>query len=154
MYRGDVEPQDVNAAMATISSKRTVRLVDWSSTGYDQVGALPALSLHALQLRAVPLSGEGLPRATVSGVDHHVRLRARVHDAPRWCGAEGCQRSFGRHQHEVCGLVADGLSFRFSWSCRFSRFHKRGWGSRVREGWCATLAVKFGLVAVRHHPEL
>ncbi|BAU02028.1 hypothetical protein VIGAN_11143300 [Vigna angularis var. angularis] len=29
MYRGDVVPKDVNAAVATIKTKRTVQFVDW-----------------------------------------------------------------------------------------------------------------------------
>ncbi|KAF8307973.1 hypothetical protein TcBrA4_0002670 [Trypanosoma cruzi] len=30
MYRGDVVPKDVNAAVATIKTKRTIQFVDWS----------------------------------------------------------------------------------------------------------------------------
>ena len=33
MYRGDVTPKDVNAAVATIKGKRTVQFVDWAPTG-------------------------------------------------------------------------------------------------------------------------
>ncbi len=29
MYRGDVVPKDVNAAVCTLKSKKTVRFVDW-----------------------------------------------------------------------------------------------------------------------------
>merc|ERR1719274_292800 len=32
MYRGDVVPKDVNAAVATIKTKRTIQFVDWSPT--------------------------------------------------------------------------------------------------------------------------
>ena len=34
MYRGDVVPKDVNTAVATIKSKRTVNFVDWCPTGF------------------------------------------------------------------------------------------------------------------------
>ncbi|CUF15755.1 alpha tubulin, putative, partial [Bodo saltans] len=34
MYRGDVVPKDVNAAVATIKTKRTIQFVDWSPTGF------------------------------------------------------------------------------------------------------------------------
>ncbi|XP_048420250.1 tubulin alpha-2 chain-like [Pyrus x bretschneideri] len=34
MYRGDVVPKDVNAAMATIKTKRTIQFVDWCPTGF------------------------------------------------------------------------------------------------------------------------
>lgn len=34
MYRGDVVPKDMNAAVATIKSKRTINFVDWCPTGF------------------------------------------------------------------------------------------------------------------------
>ena len=34
MYRGDVVPKDVNAAIATIKTKRTIQFTDWSPTGF------------------------------------------------------------------------------------------------------------------------
>ncbi|KAJ0079061.1 hypothetical protein Patl1_22915 [Pistacia atlantica] len=34
MYRGDVVPKDVNGAVATIKTKRTVQFVDWCPTGF------------------------------------------------------------------------------------------------------------------------
>jgi len=34
LYRGDVVPRDVNAAIATIKSKRSIQFVDWCPTGF------------------------------------------------------------------------------------------------------------------------
>ena len=34
LYRGDVIPKDVNAAIATIKTKRTIQFVDWCPTGF------------------------------------------------------------------------------------------------------------------------
>merc|ERR1739841_444123 len=34
MYRGDVVPKDVNAAIGTVKTKRTIRFVDWCPTGF------------------------------------------------------------------------------------------------------------------------
>ncbi|XP_041361944.1 tubulin alpha-1 chain-like [Gigantopelta aegis] len=34
LYRGDVVPKDVNAAIANIKTKRTIQFVDWSPTGF------------------------------------------------------------------------------------------------------------------------
>lgn len=34
MYRGDVVPKDVNAAVATIKSKKTINFVNWCPTGF------------------------------------------------------------------------------------------------------------------------
>lgn len=34
MYRGDVVPKDVNQAVSTIKTKRTIQFVDWCPTGF------------------------------------------------------------------------------------------------------------------------
>ena len=34
LYRGDVVPKDVNAAIASMKSKRTIQFVDWCPTGF------------------------------------------------------------------------------------------------------------------------
>ena len=34
LYRGDVVPKDVNAAIANIKTKRTIQFVDWCPTGF------------------------------------------------------------------------------------------------------------------------
>ena len=34
LYRGDVTPKDVNAAIASIKTKRTIQFVDWCPTGF------------------------------------------------------------------------------------------------------------------------
>lgn len=34
LYRGDVVPKDVNAAIASIKTKRTIQFVDWCPTGF------------------------------------------------------------------------------------------------------------------------
>ena len=43
LYRGDVVPKDVNAAIATIKTKRTIQFVDWCPTGF-KVGQLQCSS--------------------------------------------------------------------------------------------------------------
>ena len=44
LYRGDVVPKDVNAAIATIKTKRTIQFVDWCPTGFKvRVTALKIL---------------------------------------------------------------------------------------------------------------
>ncbi len=34
LFRGDVVPKDVNAAIATIKTKRSIQFVDWCPTGF------------------------------------------------------------------------------------------------------------------------
>jgi len=44
LFRGDVVPKDVNAAIATIKTKRTIQFVDWCPTGFKvRVAALKIL---------------------------------------------------------------------------------------------------------------
>ena len=44
LFRGDVVPKDVNAAIATIKTKRTIQFVDWCPTGFKvRVTALKVL---------------------------------------------------------------------------------------------------------------
>lgn len=40
LYRGDIVPKDVNAAIAAIKNRRTVQFVDWCPTGF-KVGINP-----------------------------------------------------------------------------------------------------------------
>lgn len=53
MYRGDVVPKDVNAAVATIKTKRTIQFVDWCPTGMNE--SLLAILLAFMQPAAVCL---------------------------------------------------------------------------------------------------
>ena len=47
LYRGDVVPKDVNAAIASIKQKRTVQFVDWCPTGF-KVRFLLAMTFPSL----------------------------------------------------------------------------------------------------------
>ena len=47
LYRGDVVPKDVNAAIATIKTKRTIQFVDWCPTGFKVGWAVARVQLSA-----------------------------------------------------------------------------------------------------------
>ena len=49
LFRGDVVPKDVNAAIATIKTKRTIQFVDWCPTGF-KVCCLLRLAIFAASL--------------------------------------------------------------------------------------------------------
>ena len=57
LYRGDVVPKDVNNAIATIKSKRSVQFVDWCPTGfkvginYQPPTVVPGADLAKVQSR-------------------------------------------------------------------------------------------------------
>ena len=53
MYRGDVVPKDVNAAVATIKTKRTIQFVDWCPTGFKCGSTLPRHSNNTCPPRAL-----------------------------------------------------------------------------------------------------
>merc|ERR1711862_1052160 len=97
MYRGDVVPKDVNAAVATIKTKRTIQFVDWCPTGfkcginYQSPTVVPGGDL-AKVMRAVCMISNSTAIAEVfSRIDHKFDLmyskRAFVH----WYVGEGME---------------------------------------------------------------
>merc|ERR1719453_1437240 len=80
MYRGDVVPKDVNAAVATIKTKRTIQFVDWCPTGfkcginYQPPTVVPGGDL-AKVMRAVCMISNSTAIAEVfSRIDHKFDL--------------------------------------------------------------------------------
>ena len=61
LYRGDVVPKDVNAAIATIKTKRTIQFVDWCPTGFKVgwAGACAQLSARGRPRGGVLTGAEG-----------------------------------------------------------------------------------------------
>lgn len=53
LYRGDVVPKDVNAAIATIKTKRTIQFVDWCPTGF-KVNVNDAKTPHTKSKALIP----------------------------------------------------------------------------------------------------
>ena len=49
LYRGDVVPKDVNAAIAAIKSQKSIQFVDWCPTGF-KVGINDQVILSCFQL--------------------------------------------------------------------------------------------------------
>merc|ERR1711924_340768 len=80
MYRGDVVPKDVNAAIAPIKTKRTIQFVDWCPTGfkcginYQPPTVVPGGDL-AKVMRAVCMISNSTAIAEVfSRIDHKFDL--------------------------------------------------------------------------------
>merc|ERR1719504_62993 len=95
MYRGDVVPKDVNAAVATIKTKRTIQFVDWCPTGfkcginYQPPTVVPGGDL-AKVMRAVAMMSNSTAIAELySRIDHKYAKRAFVH----WYVGEGMGRA-------------------------------------------------------------
>ncbi|XP_047307805.1 tubulin alpha chain-like isoform X2 [Impatiens glandulifera] len=80
MYRGDVVPKDVNAAVATIKSKRTVQFVDWCPTGfkcginYQPPSVVPGGDLAKVQRAVCMISNN----TAVAEVKENSRRRVKI----------------------------------------------------------------------------
>ena len=82
MYRGDVIPKDVNAAVATIKTKRTIQFVDWCPTGfkcginYQPPTVVPGGDLARVQRALCMVAKTSAIAEVFSRIDHKFDLRA------------------------------------------------------------------------------
>eukprot|EP00091_Calanus_sinicus_P000807 TRINITY_DN1074_c0_g1_i1.p1 TRINITY_DN1074_c0_g1~~TRINITY_DN1074_c0_g1_i1.p1 ORF type:complete len:170 (+),score=49.85 TRINITY_DN1074_c0_g1_i1:322-831(+) len=80
LYRGDVVPKDVNAAIATIKSKRSVQFVDWCPTGfkvginYQPPTVIPGADLAKVQRAVCMLSNTTAIAEAWARLDHKFDL--------------------------------------------------------------------------------
>merc|ERR1711974_10916 len=98
LYRGDVVPKDVNAAIATIKTKRSIQFVDWCPTGfkvginYQPPTVVPGGDLAKVQRAVCMLSNTTAIAEAWARLDHKFDLmygkRAFVH----WLWARAWRR--------------------------------------------------------------
>lgn len=77
LYRGDVVPKDVNAAIANIKTKRNIQFVDWCPTGFKVgINYQPPTSVPGKAFTKYPLKNKRLMLKRASTTNKNKTIQA------------------------------------------------------------------------------